>query len=196
MFSPFYHYSTEKRLPYDANVVENVYQTELLGSKFSIKRVMLLEFSQYLENYLWPNFTPAQATRAHILSMVCMVNEKFRERVPAWEAFKKNPTKKFPGKNNASFILNECVCDYDIANKWVPLISMQLFTFSEGKNRNCSVGTNPKNTNLFQLQSASLNSTFFNQFSLVSHCHFQCKTHCSLPNIPKVPGYLAKGSSH
>lgn len=37
-------FSTQKRLPYDAQVVENVYQTELLGSKFSIKRVMLLEF--------------------------------------------------------------------------------------------------------------------------------------------------------
>ena len=26
--------------------------------RFAIRRVMLLEFSQYLENYLWPNFTP------------------------------------------------------------------------------------------------------------------------------------------
>ena len=24
--------------------------------RFAIRRVMLLEFSQYLENYLWPNF--------------------------------------------------------------------------------------------------------------------------------------------
>ena len=28
----------------------------LEGSGFSIKRIMMLEFSQYLENYLWPNF--------------------------------------------------------------------------------------------------------------------------------------------
>jgi len=45
---------------------------------------MLLEFSQYLENYLWPNYGPP-ATDAHVLSIVVMVNEKFRERVPAWE---------------------------------------------------------------------------------------------------------------
>ena len=45
---------------------------------------MLLEFSQYLENYLWPNYS-ADATDAHLLSIVVMVNEKFRERVPAWE---------------------------------------------------------------------------------------------------------------
>jgi len=51
---------------------------------FAVHRVMLLEFSQYLENYLWPNYS-ADATDAHVLSIVVMVNEKFRERVPAWE---------------------------------------------------------------------------------------------------------------
>ena len=30
-------------------------------------------------------FYPMQATKAHILSIIAMVNEKFRERVPAWE---------------------------------------------------------------------------------------------------------------
>lgn len=45
---------------------------------------MLLEFSQYLENYLWPNYS-TDASDAHVLSIVVMVNEKFRERVPAWE---------------------------------------------------------------------------------------------------------------
>jgi len=51
---------------------------------FAVHRVMLLEFSQYLENYLWPNYS-TDATDAHVLSVVVMVNEKFRERVPAWE---------------------------------------------------------------------------------------------------------------
>ena len=51
---------------------------------FAVHRVMLLEFSQYLENYLWPNYSD-DATDAHVLSIVVMVNEKFRERVPAWE---------------------------------------------------------------------------------------------------------------
>lgn len=44
----------------------------------------MLEFSQYLENYLWPNFTQ-HSTLAHTMSIVSMLNEKFRERVPAWE---------------------------------------------------------------------------------------------------------------
>lgn len=104
-------------------------------SRFATRRVMLLEFSQYLENYLWPNYhsdkvlnqllqisldqllmpsnelllvliysfgykvwceialislihifySAFQVSREHILSIVAMVNEKFRERVPAWE---------------------------------------------------------------------------------------------------------------
>ena len=51
---------------------------------FAVRRVMLLEFSQYLENYLWPNYNPRLATHAHLMSVVVTVNEKFRERVPAW----------------------------------------------------------------------------------------------------------------
>lgn len=45
---------------------------------------MILEFSQYLENYLWPNYKP-DATHAHVMSIVIMLNEKFRERVQVWQ---------------------------------------------------------------------------------------------------------------
>ncbi|KAK7598066.1 hypothetical protein V9T40_006301 [Parthenolecanium corni] len=83
-------YSAGSHLPFNADVIENIYFKEILLSKFSIRRVMMLEFSQYLENYLWPNFTQ-QSTFAHTMSIVSMLNEKFRERVPAWEALKKKP---------------------------------------------------------------------------------------------------------
>lgn len=56
---------------------------------------MMLEFSQYLENYLWPNYKRTEATHAHMMSIVVMVNEKFRERVNAWTIFHKYP-KEFP----------------------------------------------------------------------------------------------------
>lgn len=46
---------------------------------------MMLEFSQYLENYLWPNYVTGEASHEHLMSIVVMLNEKFRERVPAWE---------------------------------------------------------------------------------------------------------------
>lgn len=42
-------------------------------------------FSQYLENYLWVNYTPQVSSNAYIMSICCIVNEKFRENVPAWE---------------------------------------------------------------------------------------------------------------
>ncbi|XP_006823851.1 RNA helicase aquarius [Saccoglossus kowalevskii] len=84
-------HSTLPRKSYDPKVIEDIYKKELLGSKFAIRRVMLLEFSQYLENYLWPNFNPEQTSQAHCLSIAVMINEKFREKVPAWQVFKKNP---------------------------------------------------------------------------------------------------------
>lgn len=46
---------------------------------------MILEFSQYLENYLWPNYNSVTAPFAHTMSIVIMLNEKFRERVAPWQ---------------------------------------------------------------------------------------------------------------
>ncbi|XP_077992997.1 RNA helicase aquarius-like [Glandiceps talaboti] len=84
-------HSNLPRKPFDVKVIEDIYRKELLGSKFAIRRVMLLEFSQYLENYLWPNFQPEKSSQAHCLSIAVMINEKFREKVPAWQVFKNNP---------------------------------------------------------------------------------------------------------
>lgn len=49
----------------------------------------MLEISQYLENYLWPNYSK-DANHAHLMSIVLMVNEKFRERVEVWPIFEKS----------------------------------------------------------------------------------------------------------
>lgn len=56
---------------------------------------MMLEFSQYLEKYLWPNYKRETATHAHLMSIVAMVNEKFRERVEVWPLFEAKP-EEFP----------------------------------------------------------------------------------------------------
>lgn len=42
-------------------------------------------FSQYLERYLWLNFDPEKSTKEHIMSIVVMINEKYRERISAWQ---------------------------------------------------------------------------------------------------------------
>ncbi|XP_044292133.1 RNA helicase aquarius isoform X1 [Varanus komodoensis] len=81
----------KKKLPFESKVIEDVYGKEIVRSKFAIRKIMLLEFSQYLENYLWMNYSPEVSSKAYLMSICCMVNEKFRENVPAWETFKKKP---------------------------------------------------------------------------------------------------------
>ncbi|XP_078089396.1 RNA helicase aquarius isoform X3 [Mustelus asterias] len=76
---------------YVTQVIEDVYQKEIVKTKFAIRKIMLLEFSQYLENYLWPNYSSEVSSNAYLMSICCMVNEKFRENVPAWETFTQKP---------------------------------------------------------------------------------------------------------
>lgn len=76
---------------WNKDLVENVYTKDLLHSKFNIRRCMVLEFSRYLENYLWPFYSPKRATKAYVITMASIINEKFRENVPAWAPFLDNP---------------------------------------------------------------------------------------------------------
>lgn len=79
---------------FSEELVKEIYHTELLvksGRKtVPLQRVMILEVSQYLENYLWPNFDPETASFEHVMSMILMINEKFRENVAAWMCFYNN----------------------------------------------------------------------------------------------------------
>ena len=84
----------KKPPPFKPGLVTRIYKQELGGGRTApplLKRVMLLEVSQYLENYLWPNFDAASATPQHVMSIILMVNEKFRESIPAWTAFHTRP---------------------------------------------------------------------------------------------------------
>ncbi|XP_041989829.1 RNA helicase aquarius-like [Salvia splendens] len=77
--------------PFSPDLAKEIYSTELTvkgGRKpVPLQRVMILEVSQYLENYLLPNFNPETASFEHVMSMILMVNEKFRENVAAWICF-------------------------------------------------------------------------------------------------------------
>ncbi|XP_078034935.1 RNA helicase aquarius [Augochlora pura] len=108
-------HTTDSHLPFNPQIVEDIYVQEICASKFSIRRIMMLEFSQYLENFLWPNYNANNATRAHTMSIVVMVNEKFRERVQVWEAFEKNP-EHFPEffQNVLEACLEESIMDFDL----------------------------------------------------------------------------------
>uniref|UniRef100_A0A8C5CE19 Aquarius intron-binding spliceosomal factor n=1 Tax=Gadus morhua TaxID=8049 RepID=A0A8C5CE19_GADMO len=81
----------KNKLPFDPKVNVEYNQLTHFYFRFAIRKIMLLEFSQYLENYLWVNYTPKRSSNAFLMSISCIVNEKFRENVPAWEPFKKNP---------------------------------------------------------------------------------------------------------
>ncbi|CAL1539785.1 unnamed protein product [Lymnaea stagnalis] len=87
--------ATKNGVQFKPQIIDEIYHTELIGSNFSTKRIMMLEFSRYLENYLWPNYKKGKATKTHVMSIAAVINEKFRERVPAWEAFKALPD-EFP----------------------------------------------------------------------------------------------------
>ncbi|XP_076284506.1 RNA helicase aquarius isoform X1 [Lasioglossum baleicum] len=108
-------HTTDSHLPFNPQIVEDIYVQEICASKFSIRRIMMLEFSQYLENFLWPNYNASNATRAHTMSIVVMVNEKFRERVQVWEAFEKNPD-HFPEffQNVLEACLEDSIMDFDL----------------------------------------------------------------------------------
>ncbi|CRK91496.1 CLUMA_CG005162, isoform A [Clunio marinus] len=84
-------------LPYDAKIVEKVYNQEI--SSGDSRRIMILEFSRYLENYLWPNFGE-ESTSAHVMSIIFLLNEKFRERIEVWKVFEKN-------SDNFALLFNE-----------------------------------------------------------------------------------------
>ena len=59
--------------PFNAALVEEIYKRELAGNSkvpAKLKRIMLLEISQYLENYLWPHFDAETSSNAHILSIL------------------------------------------------------------------------------------------------------------------------------
>ncbi|KAF9315831.1 hypothetical protein BG003_002627 [Podila horticola] len=75
-------------------LIERVYNDELVKHDYSITKLTLLEVSQYLEKFLWPHYDDASST-THVLSIVLMVNEKFRGRFEAWGAFEQSP-EKFP----------------------------------------------------------------------------------------------------
>ncbi|XP_008556253.1 RNA helicase aquarius [Microplitis demolitor] len=106
---------SDSHSPFNKHVIEDIYIQEICASKFSIRRIMMLEYSLYLENYLWPNYQAESASRAHTLSIVVMVNEKFRERVQVWDVFKNNPA-EFSGfiQRVLEACLEDSILDYDL----------------------------------------------------------------------------------
>ncbi|KAI8149758.1 hypothetical protein BJV82DRAFT_663038 [Fennellomyces sp. T-0311] len=78
------HYGGSKP-KWDPSIIETIVEKEL--DDFDSRKIMLLEYTQYLEKYLWPFFDANTATLNHVLSICLVVNEKFRQRVSPWDTF-------------------------------------------------------------------------------------------------------------
>ncbi|KAI8048857.1 P-loop containing nucleoside triphosphate hydrolase protein [Syncephalis plumigaleata] len=76
--------------PYDSTLVSHIYEGYIHvknTTKSTASRILELESTQYLEQYLWPNYDPSTSTEEHVISIAVLVNEKRRQRVPTWEIF-------------------------------------------------------------------------------------------------------------
>lgn len=72
-------HENEKHLPFNSDIIVEIYRTDIIGASARLRNIILLEFSQYLENYLWPNFDASTSSFEHVMSIVFMCNEKFRK---------------------------------------------------------------------------------------------------------------------
>eukprot|EP00808_Paulinella_micropora_P027092 g62138.t1 len=82
--------------PYDPAIIQQIYNGKL-SEPNPESAIILLELSGYLENYLWKNFDPKKSTFAHVMSIIMLVNEKFRENlINIWESFHSQEDKMVP----------------------------------------------------------------------------------------------------
>ncbi|KAF2076270.1 hypothetical protein CYY_002448 [Polysphondylium violaceum] len=72
---------------FETNIVEKIYNTEMLVSP---QRIQILELSHYLENYLWPNFNAEVTEKYFIMSIIMMINEKTKEGLNSFECLHSN----------------------------------------------------------------------------------------------------------
>src|SRR5688500_9668151 len=62
-------------------LIDEIYDCHLKGRWNDHRLLLSFELTRYLENFLWPLFTTETESVKHILSIVLMINTKFRERV-------------------------------------------------------------------------------------------------------------------
>ncbi|TPX36654.1 hypothetical protein SmJEL517_g01341 [Synchytrium microbalum] len=83
--------TAEPTSKWNPDVIKQIW-TDLVKSGFSRSKIMLLEYLQTLENYLWPHFNPEESTLEHVLCLVININEKFREKqFSVWSSFLTTP---------------------------------------------------------------------------------------------------------
>ena len=87
--------STVSTPTWNAELVEAIYENEIRGSsvageKFR-KGMRTLEFTRYLEEYLWKTLEDGMKSEAHLLSIVHLINQKFYEGLEVWPSLRDRP---------------------------------------------------------------------------------------------------------
>ncbi|KII74383.1 Intron-binding protein aquarius [Thelohanellus kitauei] len=91
-FAAIHWYPSAKDVPFDKAIVEEVYVKYLKSNNFERRQVMILEFTRYLENYLWRFFNSETESIEHVLSIILVINEKYRSKISPWECLVNNDT--------------------------------------------------------------------------------------------------------
>ncbi len=73
--------SPTPHLTYDASIIEKIYYDNIIHAEVGAPKLKLLDLSSYLENYLWKHFHAETSSYAHVMSIVALINEKFRDNV-------------------------------------------------------------------------------------------------------------------
>lgn len=84
------------QIPDNIAKINDIYTEQIWGSSFASFTVGKLEVDQYLEKTLWPAFVNNDESNHNqlLMSIVALVNQKYREGVEIWETFK-NHSEKF-----------------------------------------------------------------------------------------------------
>uniref|UniRef100_A0A158R470 Intron-binding protein aquarius n=1 Tax=Syphacia muris TaxID=451379 RepID=A0A158R470_9BILA len=82
---------SKDHLVFDPAIVDRIYAEHIFeNGAFAARKIVMLEFSQYLERYLWPNYSKSVNVN-YLMSVIVMINEKFRERILAWRCICERP---------------------------------------------------------------------------------------------------------
>eukprot|EP01083_Nonionella_stella_P249693 863101_1 len=72
-------------ITFNPSLVSQLYFEHITSQNTESKHdIMILEFSQYLETYLWKFFDFESSSNEHILSIIYFINQKFEQRTPVW----------------------------------------------------------------------------------------------------------------
>lgn len=82
---------------FDEDLIKELYLQEILPGDYT--RLQLLEFSGYLDHFLWPHYNPTKCCEEHTLSIIFLLNQKFREGIMVFTNLTATPqdAEKFEG---------------------------------------------------------------------------------------------------